>query len=282
MASESEDFSSWQVNWAPYYPNFVAQAGNPELTPEHQQGTEGGLELYLGSRGSLVVTRYNQTVDRLISSVIVDSVDYLPEIRAQYGLAPWEPNAAQYQRLNLNIGTIRNQGWELQGNMNLGPFVTRGTYSWTKSRTIGVNPKYRSQFPALWYPQFQPGATFQFLPEHTWALGVTYAREATTVGLSVSGTGQARNEGDAFSYRYLLSSVRLPQNRLNVSAPYGSYISHNRGYAMADMTASHRFASRMEGVLQVLNLNDFYINDLSAGGAVIGRQFKVGLRLRTQ
>jgi outer membrane receptor protein involved in Fe transport len=50
----------------------------------------------------------------------------------------------RYQSQYLNIGAIRNQGWELQGSVNTGPLTTRGTYSWSKSRIIGIIPKYRT------------------------------------------------------------------------------------------------------------------------------------------
>lgn len=116
---------------------------NPELGPEHQQGGEGGIELYFGNRGSLVVTRYNQTVNNLISEVPIDSVQSLVS-DAVFDCGTPKDNGYCYtkQWQNLNVGSIRNQGWELQGSINTGPFTTRGTYSWTKSRVIGITPKY--------------------------------------------------------------------------------------------------------------------------------------------
>jgi outer membrane receptor protein involved in Fe transport len=269
------------------YGNYDLRLANAELVPEHQQGGEGGIELYLGNRGSLVVTRYNQTVDQLIA--LVAGVDSVTSLRTLIDLGN---NPAQFpqwtdgyaharQSQNLNLGSIRNQGWEIQGNMNLGPLTTRGTYSWTKSRVIGITPKYRPFFVNK--PEYQPGAMFQFLPEHTWAFGVTYARAASSIALNVTGLGQVFNRADDFSLEHLSNNIRLLQNQLNMSAVNaGRYVSINSSYALADLIVSHRFSPRIEALLQLSNLTDRYTNDLAADYASIGRQVKAGWRVRTQ
>jgi outer membrane receptor protein involved in Fe transport len=281
--------SSWasyyQPRFEPYYGGvFDIYLANSELAPEYQQGAEGGLELYFGTRASFVVTRYNQTVDELIATTIVDSVRSAvpcPEPNDVCFADSRDAEGYGYLRQfqSRNIASIRNQGWELQGSMNFGPITTRGTYSWTKSRTIGVMPKYRAFFTPDSYPQFQPGATFQFLPEHTWALEMTYARGSSSVGLNVTGTGQATNIQNDFYFQSLDSRIRLPQNKLNVSNAF-RYTNFNSGYALADLTASHRFAPRVEGVLQVQNLADHYTADSYAAYASMGRQLKIGARVR--
>jgi outer membrane receptor protein involved in Fe transport len=261
----------------PEYGNFDTQRGNPELGPERQQGGEGGVELYFGERASLVVTRYNQTVDGLLLSPKVDSVRSLsPNPTSSYDVLDADGYGYIYQYQYLNVGSIRNQGWELQGSANAGPITTRATYSWTKSRTIGITPKYRAVLANQ--TQYQPGAMFSFLPEHTWALGVTYARTRTTVAVNVTGIGQLGNSRDEFFNRHISGGIRLLVNRLNASN--GPYFNFNNGYALADFTAAHRFARAVEGVLQVQNLTNRYENDSDAGYATIGRQMKVGLRIR--
>jgi hypothetical protein len=263
--------------YAPYYDDYDATIANPELTPEHQQGGEGGLELYFGTRGSLIVTRYNQTVDGLIVNPKVDSVrSRIPTYigsgtdAAGYGYF--------YQSEYLNIGTIRNQGWELQGSVNLGPVTTRGTYSWTKSRTIGINSKYASQFSPSSYPELQPGATFRYLPEHTWALGMTYAVAATTIDLSSSWSGRLVSGNDSFYLQNLDANIRLSQNQAHLNYP--NYVSFNNPHALVDVKASRRITSYADGLLQVQNLTNDYTNDIDASNAVIGRQTKLGFRLR--
>jgi outer membrane receptor protein involved in Fe transport len=260
------------------YGNFDYNLANPELAPEHQQGGEGGLEFYWGTRMSLVVTRYNQTVDGLIDSPIMDSVRSLvPTEDGQSTDA--DGYSYQLQTQAVNVGSIRNQGWELQGSVQTGPVTTRGTYSWTKSRTMGVNPKYRSFFTQSYYPQYQPGATFQYLPEHTWAVAMMYARAQTTLGINLTGVGQIRNINNDFFNKNLNSNyMRLRSNLYSYNAAR-TYVNFNNGYALADLNATQRFSSRIEGVLQVQNLTDYYKNDFWAEYATMGRQVKGGVRV---
>lgn len=262
-----------------------AQLANPELTAEYQQGGEGGLELYLGNRASLVMTRYNQIVDRLITSVFTDSIRTLVpcpgsnfSCRASSSFRDADGFAYKYLSRNINVGSIRNQGWELQGNINMGPLATRGTYSWTKSRVIGVAPKYRAFFANN--PQYQLGASFQGLPEHTWALGMTYTRASSSIGINLTGLGRVPTYENKF-YLENLGPLRLPQGKLNVSS-LAKYVHFNSPYALADLTASHRFNSAVEALLQVQNLEDRYIHDYYATYASLGRQAKFGFRLRAR
>jgi outer membrane receptor for ferric coprogen and ferric-rhodotorulic acid len=119
-----------------------------------------------------------------------------------------------------------------------------------------------------------------FLPEHTWALGVTYARGASSVGLNINGTGWEKNQRDDFYYQRLISTIRLPQNRQRFSTVAG-YMSDNDPYALADLVASHRVNGKIEALLQVQNLGDRYFNDFNAESASLGRQVKFGARVRT-
>jgi len=255
---------------------FDAVVANPELTPEIQKGGEGGVDLYLGNRGSLTITRYNQTVDNLIDNAVVDSVrsfeQYYIWTKGIYAYDYFEQH--QYR----NLATIRNQGWELQGSVNLGPFTTTGTYSWTKSRTIGVNPKYRSQYSATTYPQYQKGATFAYLPEHTWAAGIQYAHARSSVALNVTGIGALKTHGSELYYRHLsLNEIRLQADHWRATA--AQFPSFNKGYAMADLNASQRLASWVEMLVQIHNLTDHYPTDAGGGYATLGRQTQLGFRL---
>lgn len=256
------------------YGDVYYQLPNPSLLPDQQQGGEGGLELYFGTRGSLIVTRYNQTVDNLTLTAIADSVDLLPAIRELYGLDAWSHPFRQIE--NVNLGSVRNQGWELQGSINLGPFTAQGTYSWVKSRVIGVTPKFREQFPVSGYPQYVPGAVFSQLPEHTYGVGLQYTNARTLIALNVQGQGLLYNTGDDL---YFLSSSA----RLRVLAPREDdprYLYRGPGYAIADLNVTRHVSSHLDALLQIQNLTDFYQNDVNVGVASIGRQTKLGARIR--
>jgi outer membrane receptor protein involved in Fe transport len=287
-------------NLTSVYGSYDNRMANPTLGPEHQQGGEGGVELYFGSRFSVVVTRYNQTVDGLIASIPgVDSVRSLqanPSFLGltcaqimQFNVPQWcsSQDAAGHWYAavgqNINAASIRNQGWELQSSITTGPITTHGTYSWTKSRTIGITPEFLARFSSLlhYVPQYRRGATYQLLPEHTWAATTTYARAKTTVSFNVAGVGRFRIYDDNFYARNLDGGIRLNQNRQNISDNLvQNYVSMTPGYALMDITASHRVTESIEGVVQLQNIANRYSNDITARQAAIGRQTKIGLRIR--
>jgi hypothetical protein len=99
------------------------------------------------------------------------------------------------------------------------------------------------------------------------------------IALDLTGTGRATTLTDDFSLRNLNSSIRLPDNRLNVNNNI-RYISFRNGYALASLAASHRLTSSVEGTLRVRNLENRYTNDYDARFATIGRQTEAGLRIR--
>jgi len=263
---------------AALYPPFDFQRSNPDLAPESQQGGEGGVELYFGNRASLVVTRYNQTVNDLISEPQIDSVRSLTTDPYGPGCCNGEyfyAGTFQY----LNIGSLRNQGWELQGTTNVGALTAKGTYSWTKSRVIGITSRYRDAVE-LMSGNFIPGASFGYLPEHTWALDLSYTLPSTTLELDINRAGPLIRGVNADMLSLVTGpSVRLQQSRPRINLP-GTYVTTGTSYTMANLNASHRFSSLIEGILQLQNLTNFYQNDLTAAQVVMGRQTKLGARLR--
>lgn len=280
---KADPLSPLSTNIREVFGQFDTRLANPDLGPESQQGGEGGIELYFSNKGSLIVTRYNQTVDNLIASTIADSIPSLgasPSATVcSNGGGRSQPDGSCYylQLSNFNVGSIRNQGWELQGSMNLGPFTTRGTYSWNKSRMIGITQKYRERFTG--FILVQPGATFNFLPEHTWSTNIGYALGRTALSLNVNGVGQLHPYTLTGWLNNQTAFLRLQIVRPRMNVPTG-YRETASGYATADLNASHRLSSSVEGTLQILNLGDFYRNDSQFAFATLGRQTKLGLRIR--
>lgn len=262
-------------NYFGFYGPFNTQLANTALEPESQQGGEGGIELYFGNVGSLVVTRYNQTVDQLIINYPrADSVRSLTNTTFIFNSRDDEGYGYEWQNQYLNIGSIRNQGWELRGTGSRGPFTATTTYSWTKSRVLGIAARYRS---LLSNSQYQPGASFDFLPEHTWAANVSYSRARTTVALNVDGVGFRYRGHDDVSVA--VGFPRLSQTRPRMNMPT-TYRPIGSGYATANLNASQRFSRSIEGVLHVQNLTDYYQSDASAILGTVGRQTRAGLRIK--
>jgi hypothetical protein len=268
--------------FAPYYPlPFDIQIGNRDLLPEQQQGWEGGIDVFLGSKISLTVTRYNQTVDDLIQlSQYADSVRGLHPI-SYYGLNPADfpqyPDGYAYQdqREWLNLGSIRNQGWTMQGTATLRAFTTQLTFSNTKSRIIGITPKFRREFS-----YYVVGSSFDGLAEHTWGVVETYARGGTMMSLAVNGVGQIGG-GDKFQKEIGgYGTIRLSvNNRVRMSVPqlyHGLY----HPYATAYLNVHQRLSSHVDGIVQLNNLLNAFRNDIDAFSANIGRQTSLGLQIR--
>jgi outer membrane receptor protein involved in Fe transport len=282
-----------QSDATPFYGVVNQLLANPELGPEYQQGGEGGVELYFGNRGSLVVTRYNQTVDNLIQ--FVDAVDSSRALSPGFNGYICNPAFAQAfgalydlrsdgycyvrQAQFLNAGSIRNQGWELQGSTNLGPLSARATYSWTKSRVIGITARYRALATGA---DLQPGYTFNLLPEHTGAITVGYARGGESVSLTVNGVGRALRDAGNSTY---FAAVRNGATRIrDIGGAIrilntGPYRAVAPQYATTNLDVAHRFSRSMDLTLNVSNLTDHYQNDVSDLSPTPGRTTNIGIRV---
>jgi outer membrane receptor protein involved in Fe transport len=258
------------------YGQYDSQIANSLLEPEFQRGSEGGLELYLGDRASLSITRYNQTVDNLINRVIpVDSVRSLAPSPQMADSHDDEGFGFIYVAQNLNIGTIRNDGWELTGSVNFGSFTTRGVYSWTRSRIIGVTPQYRNLLGTNIL--FQVGRSFDYLPEHTWSVSETMQTPRTTLAVTINGHGQIYKGRDWLA-NSAFTTWRDPYYKLRQNVPL-NYRSLGKAHATGDFNASHRFTSDIEAIVQVRNIANYYEQDMDITLASLGRQSRAGLRV---
>jgi len=266
----------------PYWaPDDLLQRGNPNLLPEHQKGGEGGLELYWGNTASVTITRYNQTVGDLIDIAVVDSIHSLvpyTELGWPAGSFPQYVDGYLYNTTMefINIGNIRNSGWETQATVTTGPFTTKGTFSFMKSRIIGVRDD--PSFKAL--SHYVVGSAFSGAPEHTWALGSTYSHGGTSVLLNLHGQGfmHALNTG-ASGTAYFLAQGRLMQQKARASIPIG-WQWYMSAYAIGDLNATQRITPNVDALFQMQNISDKYRNDQFYASATIGRQTQFGLRIR--
>jgi len=143
---------------------FSVTLANPNLAPERQRGFDGGVEIFAG-RASLGVTYYNQRAIDLIQRLAVSPPpgDTLP--------------TDQYQ----NISRVKNEGWELEGHLPLGPAQVAATYSIMNS-TVQVLPpgyptgQYQVGDPILGIPHTSGGMTVTYtpLPRTTLTASMTY------------------------------------------------------------------------------------------------------------
>jgi outer membrane receptor protein involved in Fe transport len=137
---------------------------NPNLAPERQRGLDGGVEIYLG-RASVGVTYYNQ---RAINLIQLMTIPASPELLT-----------LQYQ----NIARVKNEGWEFEGQLPLGPVQLAGTFSITNSKVQELPPDY----PAGGY---QVGDRILAIPYTSAGATITYSplpRTALTASMTYIG-----------------------------------------------------------------------------------------------
>jgi hypothetical protein len=257
-----------------YWGNVYTTLPTPDLLPEHRQGGEGGVELYLGNRASFTVTRANETVDNLIDNAKSDSVDILPQWTVAFPVCAVAWKCPLRQNQNLNLGSIRNQSWEFHGTVTLGPVTTSGTWTHTKSRIIGITERYRNQFP-----YYYVGGSFIFSPEHTYGVNVTYARGNTTISTNWQGQGtQLLGTYDLFALTN--DRIRLDVNnkiRWNIPATYAAVGS---GYGIGDVHVSQRVTAHVDANIDVSNLASTRRVDDAATAGSVGRGINIGMRIR--
>ena len=130
-----------------------SQAVVRDLSPEEQSGVEAGIDVLLGHVATLQVTRFNQLASGLIQQVIIP--DSMSAIAGQ----PPSQLALQYQ----NVGSIGNNGWELQATVRQGRMagaVSLATVdSRVRSRSAGYTGDLRAGDRVLGVPARTVGAS---------------------------------------------------------------------------------------------------------------------------
>lgn len=138
---------------------------NPGIGPERQRGGDGGIDLYFGQRASLGVTYFNQRAIDLIQLVFIPT-------------APGTLFTYQWQ----NIGRVKNDGWELEGRVDLGRLQAGATYSIVNSTIAQLPPGYVGDYRigdrVLGVPHRSAGATLSYAPFS----GTTFTASMTYIG----------------------------------------------------------------------------------------------------
>ena len=113
---------------------------NDELAPESQSGVEFGIDLFLGRRATLHITRFDQTASGLVQPVTV--VQSRPPSPTPRPGDPFQRNLAFQMQ---NVGAIDNSGWEMETAVRTGPFALRGSLSLVDSRVRDIRRGYTGE-----------------------------------------------------------------------------------------------------------------------------------------
>jgi outer membrane receptor protein involved in Fe transport len=252
------------------YGTYQSQIAAPDLGPEFQAGTEGGLELYFGSRGSLQITHYDQRVDNLIIGITVDSARSInPNANGDYLYVPVSQRT--------NVGAVRNVGWEGQGQINLMTGVSlTGTMSNTITRFQHLNDSYKCASAGTPSADqcLYPGAGLFNIAEHTGAVAANYANAKVNLNTSVSYIGPRHFAYDIGDY-YAATNGRLTRSvytYVPVVAP---------GYATIDVRGAYQLTPKLQATLTVQNAGNSHDGDYTGRRFLpaLGRSTMLGFRI---
>lgn len=252
------------------YGTYRSQVANPLLAPEFQHGTEGGVELYYGTRASLQITHYDQIVDNLIVAVPVDSVQSLnPNTQGIYSYA----SVTQRQ----NIGSVRNHGWEAQAQVQLARgFSVGGTLSDNVTRVRRLSPAYKCSPTSLTANLcLFPGAGLYNLAEHTGAANVTYRGSRLSANVTMNHIGQRHFPFDYATY-YSAINDRVARQ---TNVPYVAVTAPP--YQTFDVRTAYSVRPGMQVTLTIDNIANTTDGDYTGRRflPVIGRTAMLGIRL---
>ncbi|WP_420127235.1 TonB-dependent receptor [Longimicrobium sp.] len=246
-----------------------SRLGNPEIGPETQQGTEWGVEMSFDARTlvSLSLTGYRQTADDLIDDVLLIVVDstFLDDLG----------NPLVYPQVQtVNLGRVRNTGWEAQGRAVLGAFTMRGAFGTSKSRVLRLNNPEDQRYAigrALIGPAQEQGS-----------LDVSYTGRRLRGGIRVLHVGSVRllrndllQEGATRARSPRLSPRTW--DPFNFDLGVGSYTAPS--YRLVDLDAGWRLMADADLFVRVFNALDYYRNDVVNTGVARGRRTLAGVRV---
>jgi iron complex outermembrane receptor protein len=136
-----------------------------DLAPEQQSGIEAGVDVFVGKRLSLQLTRFDQLASGLIQRVAYVASEERAEQGAGY-LPPSQttnPDDRHISYVLQNVGEITNRGWELKSDWTIGALSLSGAYSTVDSRVRRVARSYAGDLRVGDRMLEVPGSTGSFV-----------------------------------------------------------------------------------------------------------------------
>ena len=222
------------------------QLANPELAPEVQSGSEGGIEVYAGDRLNLSFTLYSQDAEGLIQQVVPNPLERARTI--------------QYQ----NVGRIHNSGAEVEASARAGMLRGDLVYSVTDSRVRRLSPTYTGDLAV--------GDRVPEVPHTSGLASVTleHGRGRVTLGASYVGSWLGYDW-----LEYYAGELGSKNSKPLLRNYWMQYPALTKPYAGVSWTMS-RFA---EWYLRVDNLSNVQRNERDNLQITSGRTATVGLRV---
>ncbi len=221
---------------------------NFRLTPERQRGWDAGLDLMVGSRGSLSVSYYDQAAENLIQAVLLGTVPI-----------------ATYQ--NQNVGRIKNTGVEVEAALTAGALQLRGQYAYTRSRVDDVGPTYTGDL--------RVDDQVLLIPTHTAGVSLTVAPlSGTTLSAGLTYAGSRTGYDLIALYRCFAGT-----GPCSADAGFRGYIVSSPGFAKVNATITQQVTRQIAAFASIDNLTNYEAPELEPGFLAIGRISTVGLHV---
>lgn len=203
---------------------------NPALLPERQEGWDGGLDVLLGSRGSLGITGYHQTAEDLIVSVTLAAEPTLTR---------------QFQ----NLGRVSNRGLELEARWNIGPLIQiAGQYAYVRSRIESLGPTFAGDE--------RVGDRTRDVPAHTAGGTISVVpRQGTSVTAGVTYVGSFREYDYLAEFGCFGETVACPASFLD-SGTTRDFIVDYPGFTKVSAAITQQIMPQLSGTLSVKNLTN--------------------------
>ena len=224
---------------------------NDQLRPEHQRGTDVGIDLAFGRRAVLEVTYYDQQVRDLIAE------------------AYWEESDPVWHRYrqHQNMGDVHNRGWEMQGAAVFGPFSLAATWTIIDSRVQNVDSAYRGAL--------RPGERLHGIARHASAISLTWRGERTSAAARVNYIGTSR-QLDRLSYEEARRD-RLGSGDVSEAE---FLIDNYPAVWRVGLGATRDLSRQLTLFLDMDNALDARTTDTDNSQPVRGRRSMIGLRAR--
>jgi iron complex outermembrane receptor protein len=141
---------------------------NSNLQPEEQSGTEAGVDMMVGRRLGMHVTRFDQRASGLIQTVtIADTTAVIIGV-----------NKVSYWHQLQNVGEITNRGWEAQASVALGSIGLSSAATLVDSRVRRLASGYTGDL--------RPGDRMLAVPARTVSGTASWTRRGLHVSSTVS------------------------------------------------------------------------------------------------
>lgn len=224
---------------------------NDRLRPEHQRGTDVGVDLAVGGSLALEVTYYDQRVRDLIAE------------------AYWESNDPVWHRYrqHQNMGDVHNRGWEMQAATIFGAISLAATWTIIDSRVLHVDSAYRGAL--------RPGERLHGIARHAGAASMMWRGARSTGSARVNYIGTSR-QLDRLSYEEARRD-RLASGDVNEADFLTDYYP---AVWRVGLNATRDLNTNLTLFLDIDNALDAHTTDTDNSQPVRGRRTMIDLRAR--